>query len=266
MATSLTALRAETKALRTAIRYGQHTGTTSGLATGAMQGNIVILPDDWASEFLLFCQKNPVSCPLIGVSDVGQFQLPELGSDIDIRKDVPEYFVYRHGELVEKRNDISGLWQGNLVAFVLGCSFSFENALSQAGLTPRNIEENVNVSMYETNIPTIPAGRFSGNTVVTMRPYTPKDAIRAIQITTRFPKAHGSPLHFGSPDTIGIRDLSSPEYGDPVTIKAGEVPVFWACGVTPQLVLRQSKPPFCITHAPGKMLITDILDTDLAVM
>lgn len=252
--------------LRQAIRNQTHTGPTSGLATGAMQGNIVILPADWASEFLLYCQKNPVSCPLIGVSEIGDYRLPELGKDIDMRHDVPEYYVYRDGIKVESRADIADLWRDDLVVFVLGCSFSFENALSQAGLTPRNMTENVNVSMFETTIPTTPAGRFFGNTVVTMRPYTPKDAIRAIQITTRFPKAHGAPLHFGTPEDIGIQDLSQPDFGDPVSVKDGEVPVFWACGVTPQVAVRNAKPPFCITHAPGKMLVTDLLDTDLAVL
>lgn len=266
MAQSSVSLLQQTKALRQAIRQKQHTGPTSGLATGAMQGNVVILPADYANEFLLFCQNNPVSCPLIGVSEVGNYKMPTLGDDIDMRHDIPEYYVYRNGEKVESRSDIEDLWQDDMVAFVLGCSFSFEHALSQAGLTPRNIEQGVNVSMFETNIPTVPAGRFFGNTVVTMRPYVPKDAIRAIQITTRFPKAHGAPLHFGSPETIGIQDLSKPEFGDPVTIQAGEVPVFWACGVTPQLAIRNAKPPICITHAPGKMLVTDILDTDLAVL
>ncbi|KZN13886.1 putative hydro-lyase [Marinomonas sp. TW1] len=252
--------------LRQAIRQQAHTGPTSGLATGTMQGNIVILPADWANEFLLYCQKNPVACPLIGVSEIGDYHLPDLGKDIDMRHDVPEYYVYRDGVKVESRANIADLWRDDLVVFVLGCSFSFENALSQAGLTPRNITEDVNVSMYETTIPTTPAGRFFGNTVVTMRPYTPKDAIRAIQITTRFPKAHGAPLHFGTPEDIGIKDLNQPDFGDPVSVKDGEVPVFWACGVTPQVAVRNAKPPFCITHAPGKMLVTDLLDTDLAVL
>lgn len=266
MAHTPNTLLQQTAALRQAIRNKEHTGPTSGLATGAMQGNVVILPAEYANEFLMFCQNNPVPCPLIGVSAVGDFRMPMLGEDIDMRHDIPEYYVYRNGEKVESRSDIEDLWQDDMVAFVLGCSFSFENALSQAGLTPRNIEQDVNVSMFETNIPTKPAGRFHGNTVVTMRPYVPKDAIRAIQITTRFPKAHGAPLHFGDPAAIGIQDLTRPEFGDPVTIKDGEVPIFWACGVTPQLAIRNAKPPICITHAPGKMLVTDILDTDLAIM
>ncbi|MBJ7553868.1 putative hydro-lyase [Marinomonas spartinae] len=256
----------QTHELRRAIRSAQHKGPTSGLATGAMQGNVVILPADWANEFLLYCQKNPTSCPLIGVSEVGDFRLPELGSDIDLRYDIPEYCIYRHGEKVDNCTDIADLWQDDFVTFILGCSFSFESALSQAGLTPRNVEEQVNVSMYETNIATVPAGRFFGNTVVTMRPYTPKDAIRAIQITSRFPKAHGAPLHFGTPSDIGIDNLAQPDFGDAVSIKEGEVPVFWACGVTPQVAIKNAQPPICITHAPGKMLITDLLDMDLAII
>ncbi|ADZ89394.1 putative hydro-lyase [Marinomonas mediterranea] len=258
-------LMQQTSALRQAIRNQEHTGPTSGLATGAMQGNVVILPKEYADEFLMFCHLNPVPCPLIGVSAVGDYRMPMLGEDIDMRTDIPEYYVYRNGEEAERCYDISSLWQDDMVAFVLGCSFSFENALSQVGLTPRNIEEDVNVSMFESSIPTKPAGRFYGNTVVTMRPYTPKDAIRAIQVTTRFPKAHGAPLHFGDPSSIGINDLAIPDFGDPVSVKEGEVPVFWACGVTPQLAIKNAKLPICITHAPGKMLVTDLLDADLAV-
>ena len=265
MSQSVTPLLQQTADLRLSIRQGEHRGPTSGLATGAMQGNIVILPADYANEFLLYCQSNPVSCPLIGVSEMGNYALPSLGADIDMRFDLPEYYIYRDGEKVESRESIEDLWQDNFIVFVLGCSFSFEHALTQAGLTPRNIEQGVNVSMYETSIPTVPAGRFFGNTVVTMRPYVPKDAIRAIQITTRFPKAHGAPLHFGDPTLIGINNLAAPDFGDPVALREGETPVFWACGVTPQLAIRNAKPPLCITHAPGKMLVTDILDTDLVV-
>ena len=136
----------------------------------------------------------------------------------------------------------------------------------QTGLKVRNIEQNCNVSMYDTNIACQPAGRFKGNMVVSMRPFTPSDAIRAIQVTTRFPKAHGAPVHFGNPSAIGITDIQAPNYGDKVEVKANEVPLFWACGVTPQNVVRASKPPFCITHAPGKMLITDRLNSEFAFL
>ncbi|SBS39690.1 hypothetical protein MSP8887_03949 [Marinomonas spartinae] len=256
----------QTHRLRRAIRSAQYNGPTSGLVTGAMQGKVVILPADWADEFLLYCQKNPTSCPLIGISEVGDFRLPKLGSDIDLRYDIPEYYIYQHGKKVNSCTDIATHWQDNFVTFVLGCSFSFENALSQAGLTPRNVEEQVDVPMYETNIATVPVGRFFGNTIVTMRPYSPKDAIHAIQITSRFPKAHGAPLHFGSPSDIGIDNLALPDFGNTVSIKEGEVPIFWASGITPQIAVQNASPPIYITNAPGKMLVTDLLDMDLTII
>jgi len=253
--------------LRQQIRRGDFTRNTSGLAQGLVQGNIVILPQAWAHDFLQFCQFNPKPCPLVGMSvNAGDFLLPDLGQDIDIRSDVPSYRVFEHGECTQELTDISALWRDDLVTFVLGCSFSFEEALLADGIEIRNISENKNVPMYRTNIACKTAGRFSGNTVVTMRPMRPKDAIRAIQICSRFPSVHGAPIHFGTPEQIGINDLSLPDYGDSVTIKPGEVPVFWACGVTPQLVLAQTKPPFCITHSPGKMLITDIKNSNLSVL
>lgn len=192
--------------------------------------------------------------------------LPMLGGDIDIRTDVPRYRVWRDGEVVEEVTDIRRHWRGDLVAFLLGCSFSFEEALVAGGLSIRHIDQGRNVSMYKTSIATAPAGRFAGPMVVSMRPFTPADAIRAIQITTRFPAVHGAPVHFGDPAQIGIRDISKPDYGDAVEIREGEVPVFWACGVTPQAVVEAAKLPFCITHAPGCMLITDIRNATLAVM
>ena len=252
--------------VRAFIRTNEHKGSTSGLAKGYLQANLLILPADWAADFLLFCQKNPVACPLIGVSEPGNPYIPELGYDIDVSRDVPEYHVFHDGEFSEAVNDLGQHWRDDLVIFALGCSFSFEDALMQAGLKVRNIEQKTNVSMYDTNIACLPAGKFSGNMVVSMRPFTPKDAIRAIQVTSRFPKAHGAPVHFGSPETIGIKDITQPNYGEAVDIYDGEVPVFWACGVTPQNVVRHSKPPFCITHSPGKMLITDLLNNAHAVL
>ncbi|UTV29848.1 putative hydro-lyase [Photobacterium atrarenae] len=254
------------QALREQIRANTYTGSTSGLVPGYLQANLVMLPADWATDFLLFCQKNPVACPLIGVTEPGQPFLDEIGAAIDISRDVPEYHVFHDGQFTAKVPDLEVYWRDDLVIFVLGCSFSFEEALIQSGLTVRNIEQQRNVSMYDTQITCQPAGRFHGNMVVSMRPFTPKDAIRAIQITSRYPKAHGAPVHFGDPAAIGIQDINTPDYGEAVDIHADEVPVFWACGVTPQNVLRQSKPPICITHAPGKMLITDVLNNALAVL
>ncbi|ELA7568520.1 putative hydro-lyase [Vibrio alginolyticus] len=253
-------------ALRQRIRENAFTDSTSGLAKGYMQANLVILPAEWANDFLLFCQRNPVACPLIGMTEPGAKNLAEIGLDIDISSDVPEYHVFYDGQFELATPDLTQHWRDDLVTFVLGCSFSFEEAMLQAGLNVRNIDQQCNVSMYDTNIACQPAGRFHGNMVVSMRPFTPADAIRAIQVTTRFPKAHGAPVHFGTPDAIGIEDINIPNYGDPVTINSHEVPVFWACGVTPQNVMRNSKPPLCITHAPGKMLITDRLNNEFAFL
>lgn len=252
-------------ALRQRIRQGEHQATTSGLAPGLVQGNIVILPADWAEDFLVYCRKNPVACPLIAVSDMGDPSLPTLGRDIDIRFDVPEYNIFHNGELTTTASDIESLWRDDMVTFVLGCSFSFEEALLQAGLSVRNIDTAANVSMYRSNIATVPGGRFFGDMVVSMRPFNAADCIRAVQITTRLPKAHGAPVHLGDPGLIGINDLSVPDFGDAVEVRADELPVFWACGVTPQVAVRNAKPPICITHAPGKMLITDILNAELSV-
>ncbi|MGL1958274.1 MAG: putative hydro-lyase [Colwellia sp.] len=253
--------------LRQLIRTNQFNQNTSGFAQGCVQGNIVILPKDWAGDFLQFCQMNPKPCPLIGMSaNAGDYCLPELGENIDIRSDVPGYRLFEKGELKQELTDIKHLWRDDLVTFVLGCSFSFEEALIADGLEIRNISENKNVPMYKTNIACKSAGRFSGNTVVSMRPMLAKDAIRAIQICSRFPSVHGAPIHFGSPELIGIDHINTPDYGDAVLIKENEVSVFWACGVTPQLALEQTKPPFCITHSPGKMLVTDIVNSTLAVL
>lgn len=253
--------------LRQLIRQNKFIENTSGLAPGFVQGNIVILPKDWAHDFLQFCQFNPRPCPLIGMSETpGDFHLPLLGNDIDIRTDVPSYRLFIDGVFEQELSDIKVCWRDDLVTFVLGCSFSFEEALIADGIEIRNISEHKNVPMYRTNIACKTAGRFSGETVVSMRPMLPKDAIRAIQICSRFPSVHGAPIHFGQPDMIGITDINQPDYGEGVTIKPNEIPVFWACGVTPQLALERSKPPFCITHSPGKMLVTDIANSTLAVL
>lgn len=251
---------------REAIRSGKHTGNTSGYCPGYVQGNVVILPNDWASDFLQFCQFNPKPCPLLGMSEKGDSTLPSLCEGLDIRSDLPKYRVFEHGKMVEEVAEISSLWSDDFVAFVLGCSFSFEEALIADGIEVRNIIEGVNVPMYRTNIPCQSAGRFSGDMVVSMRPFMAADAIRAVQISTRFPSVHGAPIHFGDPSLIGISNINQPDFGDAVTIKSGEIPVFWACGVTPQVALEQAKPPVCITHSPGCMLVTDLRNSQLAVL
>jgi len=252
--------------LRHAIREGAYRGNTSGLAPGYVQCNIVILPAAVAGDFLRFCQLNPKPCPLIATSNSpGDFTLPPLG-DVDIRTDVPSYRVFRDGELVEERVDISALWRDDLVTFALGCSFSFEEALLADGLEVRNVTQKVNVPMYRTSIDCKPAGPFAGKMVVSMRPFRAADAIRAIQICTRFPAVHGAPIHLGDPGQIGIADLARPDYGDAVSVAAGELPLFWACGVTPQVALEQARPAFAVTHSPGCMLVTDLRNSQLAVM
>ena len=253
-------------AARLACRDGSISGSTAGLAPGYVQGNLAILSRDLAADFLRFCQLNPKPCPLIGVSEVGDPRIPALGADLDVRTDLPGYRVWKHGELVEETHDISKWWRDDLVAFVIGCSFSFEEALAADGVPIRHIACGVRVPMYRTSIPCAAAGPFAGPMVVSMRPLEPAHAIRAIQITSRFPSVHGAPIHIGLPHLIGIDDLQRPDYGDPVPVAANELPVFWACGVTPQAVIAAAKPPFAVTHAPGSMLVTDLKNTQLAML
>jgi uncharacterized protein YcsI (UPF0317 family) len=252
--------------LRQRIRRGDMRDNTSGYAPGYVQCNIVILPANWAADFLKFCQLNPKPCPLVAMAgQPGEVTLGALG-DIDIRSDVPSYRVFRDGVLVDELEDITGLWQDDLVTFALGCSFSFEEALLADGLEVRNVSEGVNVPMYRSNIACRPAGPFAGDMVVSMRPFCAADAIRAVQICTRFPSVHGAPIHLGDPSLIGIDDLQSPDYGDAVTIGPNELPVFWGCGVTPQVALEAARPPLCITHSPGCMLVTDMPNSKLAIL
>ncbi len=252
--------------VRSVIRQGRWTSQTSGLANGHVQGNVVILPAAEAGDFLRYCQRNPKPCPVLAVSEPGQAELPALGADIDICTDLPRYRVWRHGELVDEPTDISTLWRKDMVTFVLGCSFSFEQALQEAGLRIKHIDQGRNVPMYRTTTATVAAGPFHGPMVVTMRPFKAADAIRAVQITSRFPDVHGAPVHIGDPAQIGISDLAHPDYGDAVEVLPDEIPVFWACGVTPQAAIMQARPEFCITHTPGAMLITDLLNHHLATL
>jgi uncharacterized protein YcsI (UPF0317 family) len=251
---------------RRAARSGGFTGPTAGVAYGFVQGNVAILPAEYAGEFERFCQRNPKPCPVLAIGDPGDPRLPALGEDIDIRTDCPRYRVFEGGECVDQPHDIRRWWRDDLVAFILGCSFSFEQALLEAGVPLRHIEQGKNVAMWRTSIPTTPAGRFHGPLVVSMRPFKPADAIRAIQITSRFPNVHGAPVHVGLPELIGITDLARPDWGDAVEVRADELPVFWACGVTPQAVVAAAKVPFCITHYPGSMLVTDLRNAALAIL
>jgi len=253
-------------AARLAIRADRHRGPTAGLAPGYVQGNLAILPQRLAADFLRFCQLNPKPCPLIGMSAPGDARVPELGADLDIRTDLPRYRVWKNGALIAEPTDLRGHWRDDLVSFVIGCSFSFEEALMADGIELRHITQACNVPMYRTSIATAPAGPFHGPMVVSMRPLTPAHAIRAVQITTRFPSVHGAPVHIGKPELIGIKDVMAPDYGDAVEVHEDELPVFWACGVTPQSVIATMKPEFCITHYPGSMLVTDRRNNEFAIL
>ena len=244
--------------VRARIRGGEHRGHTAGLAPGRLQANLVILPLDHALDFMRFCQRNPKPCPLVGVTDTGDPFFHTLGDDIDVRTDLPAYNIYRNGEFTEARADLLDLWQDDFIAFALGCSFTFERALMAEGLPLDHIEADRTVAMYRTSIETRRAGPFGGGMVVSMRPIAADRVDDAISISKRYPLAHGGPVHVSDPGKIGIGDLNVPDYGEPPLDLLGRTPVFWACGVTPQNAIRQAKPPICITHKPGCMLITDV--------
>ncbi|MEX2643633.1 MAG: putative hydro-lyase [Acetobacterales bacterium] len=239
---------------------------TSCVAPGYVQANLAILPRDWASDFLRFCQRNPKPCPLLATSEPGDPALPVLGEDIDLRRDLGSYRVWRDGEHVDTVQDVSDLWQDDFVAFALGCSFSFEQAILEDGIRMRHVDQGLGVPMYRTNIQTAPAGPFGGDMIVSMRSFRPADAIRAVQITSRFPSVHGAPVHVGLPHLIGIRDMDADALGWQVPVAEGEIPLFWACGVTPQVAIGTARPPIAISHDPGYMLVTDRLNSSLAVM
>ena len=251
------------RSLRERCRSGELTGPTCGLAPGFVQANLVVLPRTRAYDFLLFCQRNPKPCPLLDVTGEGDFEPRRIAPGSDVRTDLPRYLVYREGELAGELTDIRSVWRDDLVAFLIGCSFTFEAALLRAGLPVRHLEEGRTVPMYRTNIATTSAGPFHGALVVTMRPYKPEEAIRAIELTSRYPQVHGAPVHLGHPAAIGIADLASPDWGDAVTVRPGEIPVFWACGVTPQAVALESRAEMMITHAPGHMFVSDLREEDL---
>jgi uncharacterized protein YcsI (UPF0317 family) len=252
--------------VRSMIRKDELIKPTSGMASGYAQANLAILKKDLAFEFLLFAQRNPKPCPILDVTEPGS-PIPKLiAPGSDIRTDIPLYRIYKHGELVEEVTNIVNYWEDDMVAFLIGCSFTFEHALINNGIPVRHIEQNSNVAMYKTNIETVKAGRFEGPTVVSMRPIPEKDVVRAVQVTSRFPSVHGAPIHIGNPESIGIADINKPDFGDRVTIRPGEVPVFWACGVTPQAIAMHVKPELMITHAPGHMFITDVRDEQFGVL
>ncbi|MEM9578081.1 MAG: putative hydro-lyase [Pseudomonadota bacterium] len=244
--------------VRHAIRSGAYSSHTAGLGQGYLQANLAIIPERFALDFMRFCQRNPKPCPLTGVSDTGNPMMTTMGQDIDIRRDVPAYNIYRDGRLAEATTDIADLWSDDLVVFALGCSFTFEHALIRAGIAIWHIDHDTTVPMFRSNIDTVPAGPFSGKMVVSMRAIPEDRVAEAAALSRRFPLAHGAPVHWGDPAQIGIKDLSAPDWGDAAPLGDGEVPVFWACGVTPQVAIEAAALPLCITHRPGHMLISDI--------
>lgn len=245
-------------AVRAAIRSGDYASHTAGLGTGYLQANLAIMPERAALDFMRFCQRNPKPCPVSGVSDTGNPMMVTLGRDIDIRSDVPAYNIYRDGKLDRSVTDIADLWQDDFVAFALGCSFTFEHALIDAGIALWHVDNDSTVPMFRSGIDTVPAGPFGGKMVVSLRAIPEHQVDLASEISARFPIAHGGPVHIGDPAAIGISDVSRPDWGDPAPVPDGHVPMFWACGVTPQVALERAGLPICITHKPGHMLITDV--------
>lgn len=253
--------------VRAAIRSCSYRSHTAGLGQGYLQANIAILPEAHALDFMRYCQRNPKPCPVTGVSDTGNPMMHTMGHDIDIRTDLPAYNIYRDGRLDGSVTDIHEIWQDDFVAFALGCSFTFERALEQAGIPLWHIQNNTTVPMYRSNIDTVPAGPFAGKMVVSMRAIPEPRVAEAIEISRNYPLAHGAPVYWGDPAGLGIADIAAPDWGDPVLIPDGHVPVFWACGVTPQVALEAARLPICIAHKPGHMLITDIAeDADVPVL
>lgn len=249
--------------VREMIRGEKITGPTSGMCPGYAQANLVVLPKEYAYDFLLFTQRNPKSCPVLEVSEEGDRYLRRIAPGADIASEIPKYRIYEKGVLTGEYTNVESFWREDLVSFLIGCSFSFESELLDAGIEVRHISMGCNVPMYITNIECEPAGIFSGKMVVSMRPIPYEQIVKAVTVTGQMPKVHGTPIHIGDPSVIGIRDVNKPDFGDAVSIMPGEVPVFWCCGVTPQSVVMNVKPSFCITHAPGHMLITDVKNTEL---
>ena len=251
--------------LRSRIRRGEWTTPTSGAASGFLQANLVMLPESHAFHFLLFCTRNPKPCPVLDVLEAG-VSAPAIAERADLRDDLPRYRIFERGDMTGEVTSVKERFRTDMVSFLLGCSFSFENAMLAAGLPIRNMEDNKNVSMYITNRPCRPAGPFTAPLVVTMRPMTPAQAVRAVQVTTRFHLTHGAPIHIGDPGELGIANLDRPDFGDPVTIRPGEIPVFWACGVTSTLAAVSAGLDLTITHAPGHMFVSDLRDEHLAIL
>lgn len=247
-------------ALRAAVRRGEFRGTTAGLLPGFIQANLVVLPSGWAAEFVAFCLRNPRPCPLLDVTAVGSSDPRRLAPGADLRTDVPGYRVFAEGTFRD-RVDLIAEWTVDSVGFLLGCSFTFERALLAAGVPLRHVEQGTTVPMYRTALACEPTARLAGPMVVSMRPIPRQLVDQAAAISAGYPGSHGAPIHAGDPADIGIPDIARPDYGDPVEIRPDEVPVFWACGVTPQAILERSEAPTFAAHAPGRMFVGDAPET-----
>lgn len=254
------------KELRSQIRRGIFRSPTSGQCPGYVQANIAILPAQYAADFAEFCRRNPKACPVLAVSEPGSFELPELGEDIDIRTDISGYVSFLGGKHHEELQNLSDVWQDDLVTFAIGCSFSFDHLLASAGLPVRHLEMNVVSPVYVTDVANESVGPFSGELVVSMRPMSVSQTIQAIEVTSRHPRVHGAPVHFGDAGAIGINDIGRPDFGEPVFIREQEIPVFWACGVTPQRAILSAQLPLAFAHKPGHMLVTDLLIEDQSLV
>ena len=248
--------------VRAAIRRGEIDFPTAGMCAGYAQANLVILPPEYAADFEEYTRLNPFPCPVLEIVK-GSPITHAMGEGASLVTDIPRYRVYENGVFTKELTDASAYWKEGYVGFLIGCSFSFEEALLAAGIPVRHIEQGCNVPMFKTSIATKKAGPFEGPMVCSMRPMTPEQAQRAYVITAAMPNVHGAPVQIGHPEAIGVADVMKPDYGDPVEIREGEIPVFWPCGVTPQAAVENAKPPIVITHAPGHMFITDIRNADL---
>lgn len=248
---------------RQAIRAGNHRGITSGLAPGYAQANLAVVPAAQAADFVRFCEANPSACPLLGVGEPGNPRLPLLGDDLDVRTDLPAYRVHE-GSSMTTTHDISPFWRPDSVAVAIGCWFGVEEALQAAGIRLRHLELGIQGPLFRSTLPTSPVGAFGGSQVVSMRPFLARDADRVASLTARYPKSHGAPLHRGDPAPLGIQDLGAPDFGEPITPEAGEIPMYWGCGLTALTALQHAEIPLYITHAPGAMLITDVRNERLA--
>jgi len=252
-------------ALRHAIRQGRHRGLTTGLAPGYVQANLLMLPADHAPALVEFCALNHRACPVLGLSAAGSHRIPELGDDLDVRTDAPGYVVHRHGQAGESLTDVTHLWRDDLVCVAIGCWFSVEEALVAEGVRLRHVELGIQGSLFRTAWKTQRAGAFGDSPlVVSMRPFAREDVRRVCEITARYPRVHGAPLHEGDPAALGIRDIRSPDFGEAMDVLPHEVPLFWGCGLTAQVALEAAGIPFFITHAPGRMLVTDLRNSQLA--